>query len=205
MSVFYAATHAEARMCFAAAIAVVGGGNSAGQAAVFLADRCRAVHLLVRRDTLAATMSRYLIDQLERHPSVIIHTGTEVRGLDGDGRLRGIDVRSGDGSTDRIDVSALFVLIGADSCTAWLRGHLAEEHGFLLTGDDVPPSALEPGHKPLPLETSRRGVFCTGDGRARSTKRVAVAAGEGAMAIKMVHERLRDAAPGLTAAIRRVG
>ena len=107
-----------------------------------------------------------------------------------------------------IEIAALFVLIGADSCTSWLEGQLAEEHGFLLTGDDIPDAAREHRYRPLPLETSRQGVFCIGDARARSTKRVSVAVGEGSMAIKMVHQTatsdasrlaesdLRDMTPG---------
>jgi len=190
--VFYSATHAEARACFAEDVAVVGGGNSAGQAALFLADLCRRVLLIIRRDRLDATMSRYLIDQLEHHPRVVLLPTTMVRDAEGDGRLRRIYVESSSGAVREIEVAALFVLIGADSCTSWLDGQLAEERGFLLTGDDIPDGARQDRHRPLPLETSRRGVFCVGDARARSTKRVSVAVGEGSMAIKMVHERLRQ-------------
>jgi thioredoxin reductase (NADPH) len=188
--VFYSATHAEARTCFADSVAVVGGGNSAGQAALFLADRCRRVHLIIRRKNLADTMSKYLIDQLNRHARVIIEPSAVVERLDGDGWLRGITIATPTGTRD-LDVRALFILIGADPCTGWLGGQVAEERGFLLTGTDVPVAARSPSDPPLPLETSRRGIFCVGDARAGSTKRVSAAVGEGSMAIKMVHERLR--------------
>lgn len=189
--VFYSATYAEARACLADSVAVVGGGNSAGQAALFLAERCRQVHLIIRRDRLDETMSRYLVDQLEHHPRVVLLPNTVVRDAEGDGRLRRICVESSGGTVREIDIVALFVLIGADSCTNWLDGQLAEEHGFLLTGGDIPNAAGEHRY-PLPLETSRQGMFCVGDARARSTKRVSVAVGEGSMAIKMAHERLRQ-------------
>jgi thioredoxin reductase (NADPH) len=189
--VFYSATYAETRGCLADDVAVVGGGNSAGQAALFLAERCSRVHLIIRRDRLDETMSRYLIDQLERHPRVEVLPNTVVRDADGAGRLRRIRVESSGGTVREVDIAALFVLIGADSCTSWLDGQLAEEHGFLLTGGDIPDGAGEHRYRALPLETSRHGVFCVGDARARSTKRVSVAVGEGSMAIKMVHERLK--------------
>jgi len=188
--VFYSATYAEARGCLADSVAVVGGGNSAGQAALFLADRCREVHLIIRRDRLDQTMSRYLIDQLEHHPNVVVLPNTVVRDAEGDGRLRRIWVESAGGTVREITIAALFILIGADSCTGWLGGQLAEEHGFLLTGGDLPAAGHR--YRALPLETSRHGVFCVGDARARSTKRVSVAVGEGSMAIKLVHERLRQ-------------
>jgi thioredoxin reductase (NADPH) len=188
--VFYSATYAEARSCFADNVAVVGGGNSAGQAALFLAERCRRVHLIIRRDRLDETMSRYLIDQLEHHPRVVLLPNAVVRDAEGDGRLRRIRVESAGATVREIDIAALFVLIGADSSTRWLDGQLAEDHGFLLTGGDIPDAARQHWYRPLPLETSRQGVFCVGDARAGSTKRVSVAVGEGSMAIKMVHERL---------------
>jgi len=195
--VFYSATHAEARACFADNVAVVGGGNSAGQAALFLAERCRQVHLIIRRARLDQTMSRYLIDQLDHHQRVVLLPNTVVRDAEGDGRLRRIRVESSGGTVRDIDIAALFVLIGADSSTSWLEGQLAEEHGFLLTGDDIPDAAREHRYRPLPLETSRQGVFCIGDARARSTKRVSVAVGEGSMAIKMVHQTATSDTPRL--------
>jgi thioredoxin reductase (NADPH) len=189
--VYYSATHAEARACFADSVAVVGGGNSAGQAALFLADRCRGVHLIIRRDGLASSMSTYLIDQLERHPRVVIERSSVVERVDGDGWLDQITIATPSGRRD-LHVRALFVLIGADPRTAWLGGQVAADRGFLLTGTDVPVAARASGETPLPLETSCRGIFCVGDARAGSTKRVSVAVGEGSMAVKMVHERLRD-------------
>src|SRR5262249_33978086 len=165
-----------------------GGCISARQPPPPPAHRCPHAHLIIRRDRLDETMSRYLIDQLEHHPRVVLLPNTVVRDAKGDGRLRRIRVESSGGTVRDINIAALFVLIGADSCTSWLAGQLAEEHGFLLTGDDIPDASREHRYRPLPLETSRQGVFCVGDARARSTKRVSAAVGEGSMAIKMVHQ-----------------
>jgi thioredoxin reductase (NADPH) len=189
--VYYAATQAEAQMCRADPVGVVGGGNSAGQAAVFLADRCSRVHVFIRRSSLDETMSRYLIDQIERHPRIVLEPRSQVDELLGNGRLRGVRVHDPEHRSREIQVSALFVFIGAQPCTDWLQGQLASENGFLVTGGDLGAEEVElPGPRPLPLETSRPGVFCVGDARARSVKRVAVAVGEGSMAVRLVHERL---------------
>ena len=194
VGVCYAATEVEAQACQGEPVVVVGGANSAGQAAVFLAGRGCHVHLVVRRRDLAATMSRYLLDRIEAHPAIDVHLGAEVRELHGDASLRAVTI---DGAADRIAARALFVFIGADPCTGWLSATLAtDEDGFLLTGQDLQLTHLDPARAgrdrpPLPLETSRPGVFAAGDVRSGSIKRVASAVGEGAMAVRMIHQYLR--------------
>jgi thioredoxin reductase (NADPH) len=193
VGVYYAATQPEAQTCAGGPAVIVGGGNSAGQAALFLARTCTDVQLVIRAETLAHSMSRYLIDQIERDSRIAISAHTEVVGLVGDQRLDGVVLRDNRSGRSRTHPSrGLFVFIGATPCTEWLDGQLAaDDHGFLLTGDDVSPSALDhPGQQPLPLETSRPGVFCVGDARSRSIKRVATAIGEGSMAVRLVFDRL---------------
>ena len=191
--VFYAATEVEAQACEGEPVVVVGGANSAGQAAVFLAGRGCHVHLVVRGGDLSARMSRYLVDQVEAHPAIDVHLGAQVRELHGDGSLQALTI---DGAAEPIDARALFVFIGADPCTGWLNGTLeTDEHGFLVTGHDLQLIHLDPARAgrdrpPLPLETSRPGVFAAGDVRSGSIKRVASAVGEGAMAVRMVHQYL---------------
>jgi thioredoxin reductase (NADPH) len=194
--VYYAATPMEMSLCKDEPVAIVGGGNSAGQAAIYLAKRCRRVNLLIRRDALDATMSRYLIDQISREPRITVLPSTEITELLGDRVLTGISVKNNQTSaTDCIDIKGLFVFIGASPCTDWLDEQLASEKGFLLTGADIPLGDLNVGHRPLPLETSRPGVFCVGDARANSVKRVASAVGEGSMAVSLVHQRLANPIP----------
>jgi thioredoxin reductase (NADPH) len=175
-------------MCAGSNVTVVGGGNSAGQAAVFLAERVRHVHVLIRRESLAATMSRYLIDQIDRHPRISLHPQTQISRLDRDGTaLEAVVVATADGSESRLDVGAVFVFIGADPHTTWLSSLIAlDEHGFILTG--------EAAGRVQELETSSDGVFAVGDVRSGSMKRVAAAVGEGATAIRLVHDRLRSIA-----------
>ncbi|MFJ9782764.1 FAD-dependent oxidoreductase [Amycolatopsis sp. NPDC101161] len=192
--VYYAATPEEARQCRADPVAVVGGGNSAGQAAVFLAGTSPVVHLLVRGGDLGANMSRYLVDQVERHPRVQVHLHTEVREIAEDGKaMSGVEVE--DNRTHertRLAARALFVFIGAAPHTRWLSGHIAlDADGFVLTGSDAGAfQAAGISRAPLPLETSSPGVFAVGDVRHGSVKRVASAVGEGAMAVRLVHEHL---------------
>jgi len=192
LGVYYAATHNEAKMCAGDAVAIVGGGNSAGQAAVFLADRTRKVSLLTRRGDLSETMSRYLIDEIERHGRIELLPHTEVRELLGGETLEGIVVEDNrDGSRRILDVRALFAFIGADPCTAWLTDQIElDSRGFVLTGADVL-GADAIGR--LWLETSRPGVFAVGDVRSGSIKRVASAVGEGSMAVRLVYDRLAAA------------
>ena len=193
--VYYAATEVEAQMCESSPVIVVGGANSAGQAAVFLARRVGRVSLLVRGADLAAGMSRYLVDQVLGEPAIDLHLRTQVRALHGNGDLRGATVEC-DGSSKRVDARAIFVFIGAEPCTGWLDDALAiDDSGFVLTGQDLQLTHLDPAgdgreRAPLPLETSRPGVFAAGDVRSGSIKRVASAVGEGAMAVRMIHEYL---------------
>ncbi|MFI5913354.1 FAD-dependent oxidoreductase [Dactylosporangium sp. NPDC051541] len=189
-SVQYTATLAEAMCCRDEPVAVVGGGNRAGQAALFLAMSTPVVHLLARRD-LDATMSRYLVDRVRATPGIETHTGTEVRELLGGDRLEAVVVEDKDtGRRRELPARALFVCIGAQPCTGWLAGAVAtDQDGFILTGpDDGEPG---PGGRPL-LQTSRLGVFAAGDVRSGSVKRFTSAAGEGAVAVQLVWEYLHS-------------
>jgi thioredoxin reductase (NADPH) len=190
VSVYYAATQTEARLCAGDPVAVIGGGNSAGQAALFLARHAAQVTLLVRGSDLGQDMSRYLVDQLDNHPGVAVRTHTEARELVGDRSLEAVIIEDNQtGQRSRIDARSLFVFIGAAPGTRWLDDSVAlDAHGFVRTGVDLEPSPAAVTR--LPLESSRTGVFAAGDVRAGSVKRVASAVGEGAMAVHMVHERL---------------
>jgi thioredoxin reductase (NADPH) len=190
LGVYYAATAMEAQMCRGARVAVVGGGNSAGQAAMFLSRTVSRVTVLVRRPDLAETMSRYLIDQIDRTPNIEVRGHSEVAAVAGERALEGLAVRDRrTGAVAPLDVSALFVFIGAEPRTAWIGDALERDHrGFLLTGRELDGPARDVD--PLLLETSRPGVFAVGDVRAGSVKRVASAVGEGAMAVRLVHQRL---------------
>ena len=197
VSVFYAATSAEARTCAGGPVVIVGGGNSAGQAALYLARHAAMVYLLVRSGDLRQSMSRYLADQLRREPSVEILHRTEVRELVADGELCGVVAEDNQSGARRIlDARAMFVFVGADPQVSWLGDQLAlDDGGFVLTGDllAAPAGTRWPlGRAPFPLETSRPGVFAAGDVRSGSVKRVTSAAGEGSMAVRLVHEHLED-------------
>jgi thioredoxin reductase (NADPH) len=201
VGVYYAATQMEAQACAGGPVLVVGGGNSAGQAALFLARTCTHVQLAIRGESLASSMSRYLIDEIERDARVTVSSHTEVVSLLGEKVLRSVELRDNrSGQTSTQAICGLFVFIGAKPSTEWLAGQLAkDEDGFLLTGADIPQAELErPGHDPLLLETSRPGVFCVGDVRSHSIKRVATAIGEGSMAVRLVFDRLQ--ATGLAVA-----
>lgn len=178
--VHYAATPAEAGLYGGEPVVVVGGGNSAGQAATFLSGHAASVRLLVRGDDLTESMSRYLVDRIERDPRVEVMLHTEVRELVGHDTLEAVAaVDTHTGERRRLGTRAMFVLIGARPCTAWLASALTlDDRGFVATGFD----------DGLPLETSLPGVFAVGDVRSRSVKRVASAVGEGAMAVRLVHE-----------------
>jgi thioredoxin reductase (NADPH) len=195
VGVYYAATQAEAQACGNGPVAVVGGGNSAGQAALFLSRTCARVHVIIRGPSLAASMSRYLLDRIERNPAIAVRTSTQITALTGTGRLAGIRLRrEGEPEESELAVAGLFVFIGAKPGTGWLAGQLAQDsHGFLRTGTDIPPDQLEDPHRlPLFLETSRPGIFAVGDVRSGSVKRVAVAIGEGSVAVRLVFERLQS-------------
>ena len=194
-SVYYAATDVEAQMCRSDPVAVVGGGNSAGQATIFLARHAPIVYLLVRGDDLRKEMSVYLVDQIERCPNVEILYHTEVRELIGRDSLEAIVVEDNrTGERRKIEARPLFVFIGAEPHVGWLGDQLAlDSRGFILTGRDAardPAVAVfaDTGSPPSFLETSRPGVFAAGDVRSGSIKRVAAAVGEGAMAVRLVHE-----------------
>jgi thioredoxin reductase (NADPH) len=199
-SVHYAATEAEAQMCRGNEVAVVGGGNSAGQAAVFLADRVAKLYLLIRGGDLGKSMSRYLIDRIERTNKIELLGHVGVRELMGDGALKGIvveDNRSGERRT--LGARALFVFIGAEANTGWLKGTIAlDKRGFVPTGRALDRSELdarawnELSREPFLLESSLPGVFAVGDVRSGSVKRVASAVGEGSMAVRFAHQYLAE-------------
>jgi thioredoxin reductase (NADPH) len=198
--IYYAATELEARMCGSAPVAVVGGANSAGQAALFLAGRCGSVQLIVRGASLAAGMSAYLADRVLAHPAITVHTSTEVTAVDGDDGLRCITTSTAaDGglSKTRHDCYALFCFIGAAPATEWLTGIALDGHGFVLTDARLPEATLgadwkATGRRPMPFETNRPGILAAGDVRAGSIKRVAAAVGEGASAISSIHAVLSE-------------
>jgi thioredoxin reductase (NADPH) len=196
--VYYGATPMEAQLCVGEEAVVVGGGNSAGQAAVFLAQTTRRVHMLVRGDNLADTMSRYLIRRIEESPAIQLHTRTEIVALEGNGQLERIQWRDeGLGVTENHAIRHVFLMMGALPNTGWLDGCLAlDEKGFIKTGPDLTADALAAARWPLArqpflLETSRPGIFAVGDVRAGNVKRVASAVGEGSIAIAFVHQVLR--------------
>lgn len=202
MSIYYAASQAEALMCRGDPVAIVGGGNSAGQATVFLARHATQVNLIVRDHALGQSMSRYLVDQVTRIANVQVMLGTEVRELLGDDSLEAIAVEDNRTGTRRVfDARALFVFIGARPCVGWL-GDLVnlDENGFVLTGPEAGPgpeagsaAGAENGWPRSVLETSQPGIFAVGDVRSGSAKRVAAAVGEGAMAIRLALERAQPA------------
>jgi thioredoxin reductase (NADPH) len=202
VGVYYAATQMEAQASAGRPVAVVGGGNAAGQAALFLSRTSPRVYLLIRSASLTASMSRYLIDQIEQNPRIEVRPHTQVSGLLGQDRFEGVGLIDGTSDeTSRLAVGGLFVFIGAKPGTDWLDGQLATDaDGFLLTGPDIPLSRREPGGRtPLFLETSRPGVFGVGDVRSGSIKRVATAIGEGSMAVRLVFDRLEDSGAPVSA------
>ena len=208
--VYYAATAMEARGCEDRTVIVVGGGNSAGQAAMFLSETASKVLLLLRGDDLGKSMSRYLADRIEASDGVEVRYHTEARALHGDGTeheaLEAVTIEDTEAETEeRVETPALFVFIGASPCTDWLKGDgehrlgvALDGKGFILAGADVPTDCLSDewdGDRPAAFETCLRGVFAVGDVRSGSTKRVAGAVGEGSVAVKAVHTRLATPHP----------
>jgi thioredoxin reductase (NADPH) len=196
--VYYAASRMESQLCAGDEVAIVGGGNSAGQAAVFLADTARHVHLLVRKDGLADTMSRYLLRRIEEHPAITLRTRTELVALDGDRHLERIQWLDRTGVVETHEIRHVFMMTGAVPNTGWLEGCLAlDARGFIKTGPDLSPEDLTTGGWPLArppylLETNRPGVFAVGDVRSGNIKRVASAVGEGSIAVAFVHQVLHQ-------------
>jgi thioredoxin reductase (NADPH) len=197
--VYYGATFIEAQLCSGEDAVVVGGGNSAGQAAVFLAQTTAHLYMLVRGSGLADTMSKYLITRIEQTPNITVLTDTELSDLDGDSHLERVAWRNNrTGKTEHESIAHVFVMTGADPNTDWLGGCVAlDGHGFIKTGPDVTTEELHDAHWPLIrrpylLETTLPGVFAAGDVRGGNVKRVASAVGEGSIAISFVHQVLKE-------------
>jgi thioredoxin reductase (NADPH) len=197
--VYYGATHLESQLCGGEDVVIVGGGNSAGQAAVFLSQTARHVYVLVRADGLAESMSRYLIRRIEESPNIELRTNTEVTALTGNDRLEAIEWRGNKtGKVEQHRIGALFSMTGAVPNSAWLEGCVAcDAVGFIKTGTNLSRKDLERAKWPLArppylLETSLPGVFAVGDVRAGNVKRVASAVGEGSIAVSFVHQVLAE-------------
>jgi thioredoxin reductase (NADPH) len=188
--VYYWATPIEARLCRKEPVLLVGGGNSAGQAAVYLASHAEHVHMYIRGASLEHSMSHYLIERIVALPNVTLHTRMELTALEGDARLERVSYRGAGGIEGSMTAHHLFVFIGAEPNTGWLKtcGVSLDDKGFVLTGADIPGSGLQS----MSLQTSVPGVFAIGDVRSGSTKRVASAVGEGAAVVAQIHRLLAD-------------
>ena len=197
--VYYGATFVEAQLCGGEEVVVVGGGNSAGQAAVFLAQNAKHVHMLVRSSGLTASMSRYLIRRIENTPTIILRPRTEIVTLEGGAHLESVHWRNNQsGETEKHEISHVFIMTGAEPNTHWLNGCIIlDDKGFIKTGSDLlsdnfSASAWPLMRQPYLLETSLPGVFAVGDVRSGSVKRVASAVGEGSIAISFIHKVLQE-------------
>jgi len=196
--VYYGATYIESQLCGDEDVVVIGGGNSAGQAAVFMSQAARKVYMLVRSGSLSDTMSRYLIQRIEENSAIELHYRTQIVGMEGDDHLERITWRDGNGETSSHNIRHLFIMTGASPRTDWLQGCLAlDNKGFILTGRDLdtaaPPSPTwKLSRSPYMLETSLPGVFAVGDVRSGNVKRVASAVGEGSIAVHLVHRVLAE-------------
>jgi thioredoxin reductase (NADPH) len=196
--IYYGATFIESQLCEGEEVVVVGGGNSAGQAAVFLAQTARKVNVLIRSRGLAESMSRYLIRRIEESPNIELRTCTELTALEGNGHLERIQWQKDKEPAETRDIQHVFVMTGAAPTTHWLTGCVAmDERGFIKTGPDLSPEDLSAARwpfarQPFLLETSRPGVFAVGDVRAGNIKRVASAVGEGSIAVSFVHQALQE-------------
>jgi thioredoxin reductase (NADPH) len=190
--VFYGASGVEEHSMQGRHVVVIGGGNSAGQAAVHMSTNAKQVTMVIRGDSLAASMSEYLIKEIENTPGIKVLSRTQVVGVAGEGWLQRVVLSSG-GRTESLDAEAMFVFIGAQPLTDWLPNDIARDRwGFVLTGPDViQEPQQESAHEPLLLETSIAGIFAAGDVRHGSLKRVSSAVGEGSTAIRLVHEHLQ--------------
>ena len=192
--IYYGAALTEARSCADQHVVVIGGANSAGQAAVYFSSYASRVTILVRGDSLAKSMSHYLIEQIEGLQNVEVRTRAKAVAAEGDGQLRALRIQDADGTESVEEVDACFVFIGAVPRTDWLAGVVArDERGFILAGLDAKHDGWPLSRDPFPLETSVPGVLVAGDVRARSIKRVASAVGEGSMAVALVHQYLAEA------------
>jgi thioredoxin reductase (NADPH) len=206
---FYGAAMTEALAMKGEDVFVVGAGNSAGQAALHLARYARSVTLLVRGQSLTDSMSAYLIERIEETPNMSVRTGSSIAELHGEQNLDAISIRNGTGQIERVPARAVFAFIGAAPRTDWLKDNLQlDPQGFILSGPDL---ARQPGRRPdgwaadrepFWLETSVPGIFVAGDVRRQSTKRIASAVGEGAMAVTFVHQHLRASTPSQPAAVK---
>ena len=198
--IYYAATEMEARLCAGSPVMVAGGGNSAGQAAVFLADQGSDVTVVIRGPDINSGMSRYLVDRMDGHPRIEVQSDTRIVALEGESSLQAVRT-SGPSGESTVTCSGLFSFIGAEPASGWLSGWAAlDERGFVLTDQPLrdrhragPWAAL--GRRPLPFETSHPGLFAVGDLRSGSTKRVAAAVGEGSAAVRSVHQHLAFSGP----------
>jgi thioredoxin reductase (NADPH) len=198
MGIYYAATITEARRCGAGEAIVVGGGNSAGQAAVFLAATCKMVHLLVRSSGLADSMSQYLIRRIDEVPNITLHMGTEITALEGQDQLTRVIWKTVGKASETHEIGHVFLMMGALPCTGWLNSCIAlNDKGFVRTGsdlrgEDLPATKWSSGRRPEFFETSIPGIFAVGDVRCGSVKRVAAAVGEGSACIQQVHRALHE-------------
>jgi thioredoxin reductase (NADPH) len=199
VGIYYAATYIEAQLCKDEDIVIVGGGNSAGQAAVFLASNCKHVHLLVRSNGLADSMSRYLVRRIDDTPNITLRTCTEITALEGDSRLEHVTWHCTlDNRTETNPIRHVFLMTGAVPNTNWLEGCLGlDEKGFVRTGTDLHADEIAAGEWPLArqpymFETTVPRIFAVGDVRCGSVKRVAAAVGEGSACVQLVHRVLAE-------------
>ncbi|HEX4445159.1 MAG TPA: FAD-dependent oxidoreductase [Polyangiaceae bacterium] len=198
LGIYYGASHLEAQLCAGCEVIVVGGGNSAGQAAVFLSTRVKHVHMLVRGAGLSDTMSRYLIQRIEESPTITLRPHTEITALEGGAQLDQVTWRGPDGGLEVRPIGHVFLMTGAEPNTKWLEGCVAlDEKGFVKTGAELSAEDMSLGHWPLTrspflLETNRHRVFAVGDVRSGSVKRVAASVGEGSVCIQLVHRSLAE-------------
>ena len=197
--VYYGATFVERQLCGEDEVIVVGGGNSAGQAAVYLSETARQVYLLVRSASLASSMSRYLVSRIEEAPNIVVKSNTEIITLEGNHQLDSVQWRNNEtGETEKRNIKHIFMMTGADPNTTWLNDCLIlDEKGFINTGPDLSPEKLRAvgwslKREPYLLETSLPGVFAAGDVRGGSIKRVAAAVGEGSTVISFIHKIIQE-------------